>query len=436
MIKDISNFKYHRPRIGGGICKLKKYTLEEAKMLYDKKSIYLVMVTPKNNHNKFYRMVPNIPDSTHFTAEYGRVGSTGLKKVYPISSLDKIYIEKINKGYVDQSNLHEEIIYEFDSEYMPIKEPTVNALVDLLRTYANDTIKKSYSINSKNVTRVMIETAQQKLNQMYSISSLNQFNDTLLELFSIIPRKMHNVEEHLAKSVSDFSRILSDEEALLDTMSGQVTQNSRHKKTAASFKKTIIEENGLEIRPCTLSEIDQIKKFLGEESQEKLKQAFYVKNIETEANFNQYCVKHGISRHDVKFLYHGSRNQNWWNILIQGLLLKPNAKIIRSGSMFGNGLYFAPRAQKSIGYTSLNGSYWAKGSSHTGFLAVYKVAYKNPLNVYSWNSSYSTYNKTDMKSFGTDALFASKDHGMLKNDELIIYDEHQATIRYLIELSA
>ena len=29
--------------------------------------------------------------------------------------------------------------------------------------------------------------------------------------------------------------------------------------------------------------------------------------------------------------------------------------------MFGHGLYFAPRAKKSIGYTSLNGSYWSGG---------------------------------------------------------------------------
>ena len=57
------------------------------------KTSYLVFVSPDNNHNKFYRMIPNVPDITRFTAEYGRVGAAGMKKVYPISSFDKIYNE-------------------------------------------------------------------------------------------------------------------------------------------------------------------------------------------------------------------------------------------------------------------------------------------------------------------------------------------------------
>ena len=98
--------------------------------------------------------------------------------------------------------------------------------------------------------------------------------------------------------------------------------------------------------------------------------------------------------------------------------------------MFGHGLYFAPRAKKSIGYTSLNGSNWAGGSSSTGFLAVYKVAYKN-----THVSAYERFTKDSVKQLGADAVFASKDQGMLVNDEVIIYDDKQATIRYLIELA-
>ncbi len=37
---------------------------------------YLLMVTPEGNHNKFYRMLPNFPDDSHFTVEWGRVGAT------------------------------------------------------------------------------------------------------------------------------------------------------------------------------------------------------------------------------------------------------------------------------------------------------------------------------------------------------------------------
>lgn len=31
---------------------------------------YLLMVTPEDNHNKFYRMLPNFPDDSHFTVEW------------------------------------------------------------------------------------------------------------------------------------------------------------------------------------------------------------------------------------------------------------------------------------------------------------------------------------------------------------------------------
>ena len=44
------------------------------------KTSYLVFVSPDNNHNKFYRMIPNVPDITRFTAEYGRVGAAGIDR--------------------------------------------------------------------------------------------------------------------------------------------------------------------------------------------------------------------------------------------------------------------------------------------------------------------------------------------------------------------
>ena len=61
---------------------------------------YLLMVTPEDNHNKFYRMLPNFPDDSHFTVEWGRVGATAIKKIYSMAAWDKIYKDKITKGYV------------------------------------------------------------------------------------------------------------------------------------------------------------------------------------------------------------------------------------------------------------------------------------------------------------------------------------------------
>ena len=38
----------------------------------------------------------------------------------------------------------------------------------------------------------------------------------------------------------------------------------------------------------------------------------------------------------------------------------------------------------------------------------------------------------DIRKAGNDAVFASKERGMLINDEIIVYDEAQARPRYLI----
>lgn len=43
--------------------------------------------------------------------------------------------------------------------------------------------------------------------------------------------------------------------------------------------------------------------------------------------------------------------------------------------------------------------------------------------------------KENVHRLGADAIFASKDQGMLVNDEVVVYDDKQATIRYLIELA-
>lgn len=210
----------------------------------------------------------------------------------------------------------------------------------------------------------------------------------------------------------------------------------RHEnKYQDGISNTILEENNLKIRPCTMDEIRHIKKYLGKESENNLKSAFYVKNEVTEAHFYDYCSKNQITEKDIHYLYHGSRNENWWNILIQGLSLRPKKSVVRTGAMFGHGLYFALRAKKSIDYSSLKGSYWSGGTSLTGFLAVYKVAYKKPFNVYKHTPEYKLFTKENVHRLGADAIFASKEQGMLVNDEVVIYDNNQATIRYLIELA-
>jgi poly [ADP-ribose] polymerase len=53
-----------------------------------------------------------------------------------------------------------------------------------------------------------------------------------------------------------------------------------------------------------------------------------------------------------------------------GLLIRPSGAV-HTGSMFD--VYFADKAQKSIGYSSLSGSHWTKGNENRAFLALFDV---------------------------------------------------------------
>ena len=83
--------------------------------MYEEK--YLVFVS-ENNNNKFYHMKRN---GNTFTATWGRVGTAGQCKSYPISQWDKKLQEKLAKGYTDQSDLHRVVEVKKETEYKAIK---------------------------------------------------------------------------------------------------------------------------------------------------------------------------------------------------------------------------------------------------------------------------------------------------------------------------
>jgi poly [ADP-ribose] polymerase len=102
--------------------------------------------------------------------------------------------------------------------------------------------------------------------------------------------------------------------------------------------------------------------------------------------------------------------------------------------MFGSGIYFADKYQKSRGYTSLTGSYWASGSSKQAFMALYEVNTGMEYRIQQHTSECYSMNYDNLKKKGDfDSLFA-KGGIDLRNNEYIVYKEEQCTIKYLIEI--
>lgn len=104
--------------------------------------------------------------------------------------------------------------------------------------------------------------------------------------------------------------------------------------------------------------------------------------------------------------------------------------------MFGRGIYFADKADKSIGYTSLYGSRHAGGQSDKAYLAIYEVATGNEFNVNRWDSSMVMLDNLVFKREhrGCNSLHAHAGSDLL-NDEYIIYDEDACRIKYFLEFS-
>ena len=403
----------------------------------DIRPTYLIMVTGENNHNKYYSL---FPEGSQFRVEYGRVDSTKTTKYYPMSKWTSQINSKLKKGYVDVTDLKKDLVEEIssanpESPYKEIENAAIRAIVDKLQSLARETIQKNYTVKASAVTQDMVDAAQKIIDELAnSCSAVEAFNDNLLKLFTVIPRKMGNVRDYLANKVEDFAQIISKEQDLLDVMRGQIYVKPDNEPAEHVEKKqqTILEELGLVMEETNADDVALIKTLMNE-SVDKFKKAWRVTNLKTQERFDKFVAENEIK--DTRLLFHGSRSENFWSIIKTGLVLRPTNAVI-TGKMFGYGCYYAPKCAKSIGYTSLSGSYWAKGGNNTAYMALFDVAYGTPYDVYNFDSKYYNldYNRLQQFKPGANCLHAHSDKGMLRNDEIVVYKEEQMTIKYLIEI--
>lgn len=386
------------------------------------KYAYLVMVTPVENHNKFYQMKQI--NNNVFEASWGRVGAKpSIPFSYPMSVWDKTLETKLRKGYQDQTDMHN---ISCHTGYKEIEDPIVRSFFQEIEGYSSRMLERNYTISFDEVTQDMVRIAKAKLSSIHYSMDVQDINATLLDVFCILPRKMKNVEDYLIHDKAELRKVLEREYDLLDIMAARATSGS---SVTSSNNHTILEQLGLtieRIQPDSKVE-SQIKRFMGTESNDKYVQAFRVRNKHTDDRFYKYMKDNNYSEQDIHYLYHGSRNENWYGLMKVGPLLAPENVVI-TGKAFGRGIYFANRAKKSIGYSSLKGSYWTNGTASKGYLAVYKVLYHNPKYVQT-SGQYTLHN-----IHPHDAVFAEKGKDLV-NDEIIVFREEQVTLQYIIEIA-
>ena len=148
---------------------------------------------------------------------------------------------------------------------------------------------------------------------------------------------------------------------------------------------------------------------------------------------------------NVQLLWHGSRVVNFLSILSQGLKINPN-NAVRTGSMFGNGVYFANSATKSA-------QYMGTSPGEPGLILLCEVALGTPMKLTT--AQYVTRLPRDFHSVHGQGLktpsISRHIHlpngtqipiGQLVNsgvpgatlsyDEYIVYNANQIRLKYLI----
>lgn len=427
---------------------------------WDAKPKYLTCLDEETNEYKYYLMTFD-KNAENFNVQYGRIGmqagefhyqdgnySKDGQYEYPAPMFWIKYYEKIAKGYEDKTELKdfgktEMTVTKGEPIYEPIEEEETRNIFNHLIAMQRDAVLRSFDISvpfsqkaielSKDILAQMNETVAKGAS---TAEKEQEFKKLYKELVVTLPRKIYDVNEYINRvdfknhtSENFVANILNEEQELLDNFIDLYGKEAV-KEEEKAVQGTVLDNNGLSAKVPDFKDKFLALDKMGDNAH-KVSQVLEVTNARTKAAYESGKKQLGIKDKDCHLLWHGSRTENWWSIAKNGMSLNPNA--IVTGKMFGNGLYFAPLAQKSMGYTDMRGSYWAGGSSQKGYLALFEVAMGR-----SYEPTHSLSSRFDVHDLhhGCDSVWAYPHKTGLRNEECIIYRENQCNLKYLVEIDS
>lgn len=418
---------------------------------------YLTCLDETKNEYKYYLMTFD-KNADNFNVQYGRIGMVAGEFNYKGKDASKDgsyefpapmfwikYYEKIAKGYEDKTELKDfsktETARRYDNtEYDVIEEEEIRKIIDFLVKQQREYVQRSFDI-SVPFSQQAIDISRNLLSEMSKVVASdnpdkeNEFKKLYKELVVTLPRKIYNVGEYINRvsfrdkeSENYIDNVLNEEKELFDNFCDLFEDKPEEKehKTAG----TILDNNGMKANVPDFKDKWLVLDKMGEDAH-RVRSIIEVTNTRTKDAYDKAVKELGIEPRGRHLLWHGSRTENWWSIAKNGMSLNPNAVI--TGKMFGQGLYFAPKAQKSMGYTDMKGSYWAGGTSKTGYLALFEVAMGKPFEPAGALSC--SFNKNDLRH-GCHSVWAYPQKTGLRNEECIVYREDQCNLKYLVELDS
>lgn len=374
---------------------------------------YMTYFDAAKNSNKFWSV--DIQNEK-IIYNWGRVGADGQTKVVANTyteqrKAEKKIDEKINKGYrkVDINEI------QTTASATTIDSKVANFLKDIYEA------SHSYMLNKagdqfRNLTLDTINEGRTLLNKIVSYINTNRGSVRYYsnEYFKTIPHKL--------------SRKISENEWVLDTMDKinaemELLDDYEQNVSVINFSIDDVYNNlNATLRTVDDKEMEYVtNKVVSSVAYNhhynlRILNAFKVE----QTNAPAYDTTRGNDTH----LFHGTRKENVLGILNTNLKLPNTLKgVVKTGAMFGPGLYFANNSSKSANYSF---GYWSGSDSDKAYLFITKVALGN---VYETEQSHYF---TEAPN-GYDSVMGKKGR-YLYNNEFIVYNENQVQIEYVIEV--
>lgn len=340
--------------------------------------------------------------------------------------------------------------------YEPMPDPYVDEIIKGLVECSRQAFEETYTVSIKRILDIPPENVDEARKVLRFLDgekdhlSEREFNQALMVVYEVLPRKIDNLQKVIAKTPEDFAPIIQRESEMISMLEAQIKQAAVQAVTVTT-KPNICKNYGFDVRPVTPEEKDEIFSRLhgidpGSGDTYDVRQYYksgmriiYNDDNEINTRFEKYCDSHCIGtsdyEHGMKLLFHGSGTENFWNIMKIGWLLNPDADIC--GKAYGNGIYFAPSSEKSINYASSRSTWRAADNSVRAFLSMADVAVGKIYDVeHSSNGIPRDAHQLEEKCPGADCLWAFGGNGCtFRHDEVVVYRECQARMKYLIEVS-
>jgi poly [ADP-ribose] polymerase len=418
----------------------------------------LIFVDTKDNKNKFYKL-ELVGDIVHI--EYGRVGATPRKtKAYGGQrEFNRKMNEKLRKGYIKSSV---DLALE-DDEKSEIKSNILEIAMQQIKTDSDSKklIKKLVDQNIHNIT------SQTKINYnsdtgyfktplgVITKNGVNQAFELLAKIekivlkgnaekskmfvkyneryFAIIPTKIQNLRvfENLLNSAEKISNQFDICMSLIDSID-IIEAEKKKQKQAQETQKTkkeplekVFEATVLKLEDKT--EFERIKIFFEQNKNSKhgnYANSYHIDNIykislgQEEENFRKDL------NHQME-LFHGTKVSNLLSILKSGLLMPKYSPGAVSGYMFGKGLYFSDQTTKSLNYC--DGMYWSGTKKQDKiYMFIADIAMGN---YFVPDGACST-----KPPKGYNSYWAKPNKSGILNNEMIIFENNQIRLKYLLEI--